>query len=253
MLAGVTDEDTLERTGDGSLTLRSGRFGQTFHSHHGAVTESRHVFLAGSGLLGRLESGLPSRLLEVGFGTGLNCWLAADAAEGAGTPLEMISLERSVLPAATLRLLDYGRHLDNPALLEAWLSCREAAPGVVPPGVLDCRLGEYSRLRVVIGEALAYEAEEDWADVVFLDAFSPDANSELWTEGFLGGLYRALRPGGVLVTYSVKGEVRRRLQGLGFSVSKLPGPAGGKREMLSALKPAAGEQQKNASSDALNG
>jgi len=232
----VTDDATPTRTGDGSYTLHSSRYGQTFHSHHGAVAEAKHVFLEGSGLLERFAAGRPSLLLEVGFGTGLNCWLSADAAESARTELEIITLERDPLPAETVRLLEYGQHLQHPEILEAWLACRESLPRSVPAGRYSCTLSEHSHLTVLVGDATTQELPDGRADVIFHDAFSPEANAELWTAQFLTALHEALKPGGTLVTYSVKGEVRRRLQAIGFTVTKRPGPPGGKREMLTADK-----------------
>lgn len=237
MLASMTDDPSPTRTGDGSFTLHSSRYGQTFHSHHGAVAESLHVFLGASGLLERLQAGHASRLLEVGFGTGLNCWLSADAAGKYGTPLDIVTLERDPLPAGTVRLLGHEQHLRNPELLDAWLACRESLPLVVPPGAYGCRLSEQADLTLLVGDATEQDLPEGWADVIFHDAFSPEANPELWTDGFLNRLLGTLKPGGVLTTYSVKGEVRRRLQAIGFTVSKQPGPEGGKREMLVATKP----------------
>lgn len=223
---------SVQRTGDGSSTLYSERYGQTFHSHHGAVTESRHVFLQGSGIAQRLAAGQASRVLEVGFGTGLNGWLSADAAMSAGVPLELFSLEQSVLPADVVRSLEYGHLLQEPRLLQRYMQFRAGLPEVVPPGQYSVELGPGVSLRLQVGEATAQQLPVDWADAVYHDAFSPDANPELWTAEFLGRLRAALKPAGRLVTYSVKGEVRRRLQQLGFEVSKLPGPEGGKREML---------------------
>jgi tRNA U34 5-methylaminomethyl-2-thiouridine-forming methyltransferase MnmC len=45
----------------------------------------------------------------------------------------------------------------------------------------------------------------------------------------------SMRPGGVLVTYSAKGQVRRNLRSLGMLVESLPG-APGKKEMTRASK-----------------
>jgi len=71
--------------------------------------------------------------------------------------------------------------------------------------------------------------------VVFFDAFSPDSQPEMWTEQGFRKLYEALKPGGILVTYSSKGLVKRALQSVGFRIEKLPGPPG-KREFLRAWK-----------------
>ncbi len=217
-----------EPTEDGSMTLRSERYGQTFHSRHGAVVESLHVFLEASGVGERLRQGQPTRVLEVGFGTGLNCWLAADLAAETGTQLEIVTLEQDLLPAEVVESLEYGQHMKHPQLLRRYL---EQHPSQT------VQLADHVSLTIMLGRAEEMQLPVNWADAVWHDAFSPEANAELWSEEFMGRLERALVPGGVLVTYSVKGEVRRRLQQLGFTVSKRPGPPGGKREMLLAVSP----------------
>jgi tRNA U34 5-methylaminomethyl-2-thiouridine-forming methyltransferase MnmC len=74
------------------------------------------------------------------------------------------------------------------------------------------------------------------ADVVYMDAFAPDKQPELWDSSVFRKLFDCLTPGGLLTTYSAKGSVRRTMQAVGFDVKKLPGPPG-KRQMLQALKP----------------
>ena len=72
-------------------------------------------------------------------------------------------------------------------------------------------------------------------DLIYYDAFAPSAQPDLWTSAALGKMYDALLPGGVLVTYCAKGEVKRSLRALGFEVESLPGPPG-KREMIRASR-----------------
>lgn len=219
-------------TGDGSPTFFDESVGEAFHSRHGAATEAVYVFLEGSGAAERLASGSPLAVLEVGFGTGLNFSLTAEAALAGGAALRYVALERAVLPAGALAALGFERFAPRvaPALVE-W---RAALPRVVPPGVHEFRLGSVS-LDLVVGEATNAAWGDGRFDAVYQDAFSPGVNPELWTEEFLGRLARALVPGGHLVSYCVQGEVRRRLAGLGLEVTKRPGPPGGKREVLTAV------------------
>src|SRR5690606_27742359 len=90
-------------TADGSRTLSSSTFGETYGSRHGALTEALHVFLDGSGVRRRLEAGHPTSVLEIGFGTGLNFLVTAAAAEEHGVQLRYRAIERDPLDATTLR------------------------------------------------------------------------------------------------------------------------------------------------------
>ena len=223
-------------TADGSRTLYSDPYGQTMHSHKGAVTESRHVFLEGAGVAARLGRGEAARVLEVGFGTGLNFFLTADTALNANAPLTYVALERALLPSQVIGELGYEEGLEHKNLLQKFFKARDELPEPPPAGHYAFNLLEGVRLELRLGNAVTVELEPGHYDAVYMDAFSPDANPELWTEDFLGRLHRALRPGGCLSSYCVKGEVRRRLQTLGFTVYKRPGPPGGKREMLVVVR-----------------
>ena len=216
-------------TADGSLTLRSPLHGETYHSHHGALQEARHVFLESSGLAARLARGEAARVLEVGFGTGLNVLVAADAAALAGAGLEVVSLERDPLPPGLLRELGHGASLARPELATALFAGLEdgGTTATLAPGVaFELRTGDARRTPL-----------PDEVDVVFHDAFSPGTSPELWTPAFLARLFASLRPGGVLTTYSAAGAVRRALAEVGFTVERLPGPPG-KHHMTRATRPA---------------
>jgi tRNA U34 5-methylaminomethyl-2-thiouridine-forming methyltransferase MnmC len=238
-------------TGDGSPTFHSERFGEAFHSGHGAVSESLHVFVGASGVRDRLEANLPVSVLEVGFGLGLNFALTAELALAHGTPLRYVALERELQPAKRLEELDYSVHA--PRIWSALLHWREQLQEPGPAGLPVFRFVQGSaliELQIVTGDAarlvhgtqpaglqLPSGAFSGPFDAVYQDAFSPAVNPELWSPAFLAGLLSLLKDGGRLVTYSVKGSVRRCLEELGADVVKQPGPPGGKREMLLATRP----------------
>lgn len=275
-------------TADGSRTLRSGAHGQTFKSRLGALTESRSVFLEGSGVAARLAAGEPTCLLEIGFGTGLNFLVTAEAARVAGTKVHYVAVETDLLPAATLRALAYHEALAPSALPTAFVGWRtgieweEAAPesgrtsgpdrhhwGVGPitldlivGNVLDDRtwelllafggsghglgfgagvdasVGTDVDAGVDVGVDVGFEAGfEAGFDAIYHDAFSPSVAPELWSPAFLALLASVLAPGGRLVSYSVAGAVRRALGEAGLEVCKVPGPPGGKAEVLVATRP----------------
>jgi tRNA U34 5-methylaminomethyl-2-thiouridine-forming methyltransferase MnmC len=222
-------------TKDGSKTLCSERYAQTFHSDKGAVTESKHVFLESSTVAPNLRVGKTQKVLEVGFGTGLNFFLTADVALNHKASLSYIALEQTLLPASLIQQLGYKDYLENKELLESYVQFRQTLPDELGNGNYTFEFGAV-RLELLMGEATTQTFEPNSFDAVYQDAFSPDANGELWSETFFAKLYDALKLEGKLTTYSVKGDVRRTLQKVGFAVEKRPGPPGGKREMLIAIK-----------------
>lgn len=243
----------LRTTADGSKTLFSRVYGQTFHSDKGALAESRHVFVEGTRLPFRLKAQERVRVLEVGLGTGLNFVLSAQEARQYASKLEYYALEKTLLPREVLELLDYQQVLASSDVWSRFFGWRQHLNLThAMTRSAYCFDWHNVQLRVLLGDArdrildLGHVVREDTADaandyhelidIVYHDAFSFDANSELWSEAFLRHLHNVLIPGGVLTTYSVKGVVRRRLAAVGFQVDKLPGPVGGKREMLLATK-----------------
>jgi tRNA U34 5-methylaminomethyl-2-thiouridine-forming methyltransferase MnmC len=222
-------------TADGSKTLHSERYAQTFHSDKGALTESKHVFLESSAVAPNLRTGKTQNVLEVGFGTGLNFFLTADVALNHQAVLKYVALEQTLLATSLVQQLGYETHLENKDVLESYLQFRESLPDEIAAGKYIFGFKTVG-LELLIGEATAQTFEANSFDAIYQDAFSPDSNPELWSETFLTNLYSALKPDGKLTTYSVKGDVRRTLQSVGFKVEKRPGPPGGKREMLGAIK-----------------
>lgn len=226
-------------TADGSLTLHSARYGETYHSHHGALAEARHVYLDGAGLPLLLGQDRTVRVLEIGFGLGLNALLTL-AQPGPAT-LTFTSLEHDLLPTAQLTALRYHTLLPQPeGLVERWLDAR-CALGDPPPSSADrtWELAPRRHLNLMLGDAIDTVHQLPFAsfDAIYHDAFSPEANPELWTTTFLDALFQRIRPGGALVSYCVKGTVRRGLAASGFTVHKRPGPPQGKREVLTAYRP----------------
>ena len=194
------------------------------------------MFLQGAHVVDRLQAKQPTRVLEVGFGLGLNCLLCADVATQNRTTLHYTSIEHDLISAAQMRELNYQQHLQQPELADALINVLDRAPTTYEYGPV--KLGEYVALSLHITDATSTKlletlAREPAFDAIFLDAFSPEHNPECWTEAFFVGLRKLLTSDGYLATYCVKGEVRRSLQSAGFRVEKFPGPAG-KREVLRA-------------------
>ena len=216
------------------MTLHSERFGQCYHSRHGARTESDHVFLdAGYEAAAAVCGTHPMRILELGLGTGLNALLTLDRWRNAGCPfpLEYIALEPFPLTTeerADLALGDVAGPSEEADL--------HANPEADLHKVDWGHHGQFSR-RKTTWQAFAKAREERGTfDVIYFDAFAPDSQPELWAPERFREAFLLLREGGLLVTYCAKGAVRRAMQSAGFKVERRPGPPG-KREMLRARRP----------------
>jgi len=208
-------------TRDGSNTVFSQAFGATFHSLHGAVAESRHVFIQ-YGLGARLAAGR-LRVLEFGFGTGLNALLARSYADARQREILYTGIETMPLPIRIVRQLEYPGYIGRPDLEPFFMQMHTEEVFSVPGF-------RFQRIRSLDG----LEPEVGF-DVVFFDAFAPGDQPEVWSKDMFQRLASLMGRDSLLVTYCAQGEVRRRLQQAGFSVERLPGPLG-KREMLRARK-----------------
>lgn len=220
-------------TQDGSRTLMGPA--EAYKSAAGALTEARHTFLEGSLVGERLRSLKRTRVLEVGFGGGLLFLVTAALAHGVGAELEHVGLELSLPTTAEQAALAYEELLAPSPLPAAYTAWRATLGHDVSPGSYAFSFGGVS-LTLIVGDAREAKLAGGF-DAIYHDAFSPAALPELWEEGFLVSLSGQLRPGGTLVTFSVAGRVRRALEQAGLEVSKLPGPPGGKREMLRGVAP----------------
>lgn len=214
-------------TQDGSKTLYCRDLDEQYHSLFGAVTESRHVFIQ-AGLVPFSENpGL--KVFEVGFGTGLNCLLAALFAIEHQMDMAYYTVENFPLPESVTGQLNYGDLIGSvaPGLFSALHQAAWDQDVMVHPHFM------VRKIRAdLVHDELVLPVK---ADVVFFDAFGPDKQPEMWTPSIFCKVADLTASGGILVTYSAKGEVRRRLVSAGFSVERLPGPPG-KREMIRGTK-----------------
>jgi len=215
-------------TSDGSKTLYHSGIGDHYHSMHGAVQESRHVFLQ-AGLCHLLNNKDidPVTVLEVGFGTGLNFLLSANHCLQYGIGLHYTGVEAFPLPHEIIVQTGYIRYV-TPTLWSSfsdrYVDCL-TSPQLLATGI---------KLEIAEQPVINFDTPTKY-DLLYFDAFASSRQPELWTEDSLRHVCRFIRKGGVFVTYAITGQLKRTLRGLGFSVEKLPG-APGKREMLRATK-----------------
>lgn len=240
-------ERIIERTEDGSVTLFVPELNEHYHSVKGARTESQHIFID----MGLKASAAPRpRILEIGFGTGLNALLTLETAEQEQKAVCYTGIELYPLSWEEADALHYS---DNPLFRELHTSAWEKEVNITPYFTLHKIQGDIKTLRVENGELkiavrhnnphnapacppLAASGVSVGFDVVYFDAFAPEKQPEMWSEELFRNIYAGMNANGILTTYCAKGAVRRLLQSVGFTVERLPGPPGGKREILRASK-----------------
>lgn len=215
----------IQHTDDGSATLFVPELDEHYHSVKGAYTESLHIFRdCAYRYAAERSAAYPLRLLEVGFGTGLNAAVTAMAATGEH-PVHYITLEKYPVDLQLVEGLGYDTLVD--AQLFAAI---HAAPWEQPTAITS-----HFTLEKRCCDLLIAPLPND-IDIVYFDAFAPEKQPEMWSAEVFARIYQAMRPGGVLTTYCAKGVIRRLLQSTGFMVERLAGPVGGKREILRAVR-----------------
>ena len=220
-------------TSDGSKTLFQEKVGEHYHSKHGAVVESKHVFLT-AGLQYYVDRNQQDEVsvLEVGFGTGLNFLIAADWCTQKALKFNYVGVETEPLPLTLLKQSGYNAYVAD-RIWEGFLTGYQQALSE------GSQLNDLVSYRVACNPILAYTASEKF-DVVFFDAFAEIHQPEMWSMETLAHVADLLNPGGVFVTYAITGNLKRAMRSLGFAIEKVPG-APGKREMLRAVKRAVEE------------
>ncbi|MFN8303814.1 MAG: tRNA (5-methylaminomethyl-2-thiouridine)(34)-methyltransferase MnmD [Saprospiraceae bacterium] len=214
-------------TQDGSHSVFSEQFGVTYHSRFGAVTESAHVFInAGLRYMAAVQRDIA--ILEVGLGTALNAFMTWLEAERRNLSVRYTALEAYPVGLEEAEQFNYAGQLKAPERQKDFMALHQCAWGV--PMAFSEQFVFEKKLQTL--ETFSAEAAYD---VVYFDAFAPQAQPELWTEAVFAAMYKALRPEGILVTYCAQGHFKRTLKKAGFSVERLQGPPG-KREMTRATR-----------------
>lgn len=215
-------------TGDGSKTLYNEQVGEHYHSKHGAVQESKHVFLmSGLQFWKDKESQSSISILEIGFGTGLNFILTADYCISNTIQLDYCGIEAYPLGIEVIRNTDYNQFVSE-SIWNDFVENYSLAQQELR------KLNDHVSLQIAHQKVLDFEIEKTF-DVIYFDAFAAVHQPEMWTDETLAHVTKFLKPGGVFVTYAITGNLKRSMKALGFTIEKAPG-APGKREMLRAIK-----------------
>lgn len=215
----------LTNTEDGSHTLVSSQFGELYHSRHGALTESNHVFIK-NGLLPLIDKYNSLSIFEMGLGTGLNLLLTIKEIENKDIPIHYTTVETFPVSVSIAESLNYSEIIDfSPTLFQ------------------EIHSSEWNKIiqltqnlsLLKIDDSVENISFQNNFDLIYYDAFAPATQPELWSEFMFKKIYDSMNQGGVLVTYSAKGQVKRNLKSVGFTIESLAGPPG-KREMTRATK-----------------
>lgn len=224
-------ELTIIETNDGSHSLRHESLQETYHSTHGAVQESLHVFIHHGVHHLIAQAHKPSlSILEIGFGTGLNALLTLRESIATQTRLSYTTVEKFPLSWALVNNLNYPAQVKMDRSDFYFQQLHEAK------WEQDVSIAETFMLKKINLDILSDEWTPPSVDIVFFDAFAPSKQPDLWQLPVLEKIVQAILPGGVFVTYCAQGQLKRNLRSIGLIVESLPGPPG-KREMVRALKP----------------
>jgi tRNA U34 5-methylaminomethyl-2-thiouridine-forming methyltransferase MnmC len=213
-------------TGDGSHSLLNKSLNETYHSHHGAIQESMHVFIT-NGLLFFLDrSGANEvNIFEVGFGTGLNAFLTLQFALKSTAQIHYTSIEAFPLEKEVWSVLNYASS-SSKEYFERLHTCAWNESVSILPNF---------HLKKILGTVQDLTLPSSFYNLIYFDAFAPNKQPEMWTLSVLKKIEAAMATGSAYVTYCAKGQLKRDLKSLGLTVETLAGPPG-KKEMVRALK-----------------
>jgi tRNA U34 5-methylaminomethyl-2-thiouridine-forming methyltransferase MnmC len=212
----------LQKTLTGEYTLYIPSMDETYHSRNGAISESKHVFLKEG--MNRTTGNI--KILEVGFGTGLNALLTAQQAKKTDRKVHYHTLEPFQVPFDLTEKIGYGELTEDPTLFTQMHEAQWET---------QTKVSEHFVLLKTTQKLEYINLDSDVYDVIYFDAFAPKKQPELWNEKIFTKLYKATKPGGILTTYSAAGQLKRDLKAAGYTIENPPG-ANGKREMTVAIK-----------------
>lgn len=215
-------------TGDNSKSLLIPEWNETYHSIHGAKNESQHVFIKHG--LERISKSLKTiKILEVGFGTGLNALLTFEFVKNTPIYIAYTSIEKFPLDFELIQELDHPTNTGLSEHITAFKKMHQCDWNE------EVQISSNFSLKKIEADLIDLQVEIDTYSLIYFDAFAPKIQPELWSKSILQKMFDALNTNGVLVTYCAQGQFKRDLTDVGFKIESVPGPKG-KREITCAIK-----------------
>jgi tRNA U34 5-methylaminomethyl-2-thiouridine-forming methyltransferase MnmC len=216
----------IQSTKDASHTLYVPELDETYHSRNGAIGEAEYVYI-GRGLedFVRKSSAKNIAILEIGFGTGLNAFLSLLKSSELTIECYYHAIETNPLSVEITQQLNYANN-ESKNLFDQMHHCTWEQ---------DEKMSAHFTLRKQNVSVQQFQSLQLY-DIIYFDAFAPEKQPDMWQKSVFEKLYSLLKQGGLMVTYSSKGDVKRLWKEIGFEVERLPGPPM-KRHMLRAIKP----------------
>ncbi len=212
----------LITTEDGSHSLLREDLNETYHSFHGARTESRYVFIEKClDYYLKEHSSKSVSIFEVGFGTGLNALLTANYATKENVLIDFHSVEPIPVPSEIYSELNFGEDEKEAQALQSLHTA---------PWEIAELINENFSLTKYKNTLERFDSIGGF-DMIYFDAFAPSKQAEIWDLRNIQKCFELLKVGGILTTYCAQGQFKRNLATAGFEVETLKG-AMGKKEMV---------------------
>ncbi|MCX2744694.1 tRNA (5-methylaminomethyl-2-thiouridine)(34)-methyltransferase MnmD [Mangrovivirga sp. M17] len=226
----MADKIKLIKTEDGSHSLYNEDLNETYHSQHGAYNESTHVFIK-QGLKYFYFEHFPKqiKILEIGFGTGLNALLTVkELGLLPNVKINYTTLEPYPLTKEIVEGLNYTDLDMLESYKDQFYKIHEAEWGE------NVEITDRFTINKQKLKLQDFNSEEKY-DIIYFDAFAPNKQGELWEYDILEKVAQMMARPSCLVTYCAKGQFKRDLASLDMVVETLPGPPG-KKEMVRGVK-----------------
>jgi tRNA U34 5-methylaminomethyl-2-thiouridine-forming methyltransferase MnmC len=216
-------------TEDGSHSIYSEQFGVAYHSTHGAIQETQHIFIESALRYFVQQKAVDKiKILDIGFGTGLNVFMTFLEGINKGLDIDITTVEAYPLSISTVEQLNYAELLNvsqYDAVLKQLHTLNWSEKHAISNSFsIQKHLLDFKEIDFT-----------DTFDIIYYDAFSPESQPELWESEMLQRMYDALKNGSILTTYCAKGSFKRALKSVGFQIENIAGPRG-KREITRAFK-----------------